>query len=239
MLSISKKMKIFCGVCILISMVLIFETWIKCAVDLSTYQDEIIGGLRWLQMWTDNDKAVAIGKIIETMLDGKLSAVEILMICKNGIVLADLPLDNEVLVFFYIYIIDFIVVIISGLWTEYKIYKGYISNGDKIFFVSQLILTILTVIIAHSFSNVFDTGINLMSITRIPFITIIFALPMVIKYKIPIDKNIDNVEEHNRFKKINWEDKNTYCLVCGNKIENNDKVCSKCGTPIKENLDEK
>lgn len=62
---------------------------------------------------------------------------------------------------------------------------------------------------------------------------------MAIKYKVPIDKNIDNFEEHNRFEKINWEDKNTYCLVCGNKIENNDKVCSKFGTPIKENLDEK
>ena len=259
MLSISKRMKIFCGVCILISIMLLFSTWIKCIIDLSKYQEEIIGGLQWLQMWVDNDTSIAINKIIQILLDGKLTAFEMLTACKNCIPLVgDVLEDNKILMFCVAYIVDFIIVIISGLWTEYKIFKGYITNGDKVFFISQLVLVAFTIIVVHNFSNLFDESIDLMSITASPFIAVLFALPISAKCKIPIDNvNINNgidlvknnVEKFQSDSLNNRTDSYTAigndnkicddgekiyrCKNCGSQIDEDSVFCEYCGAKIK------
>ena len=153
MLNLSKRMKIFGTSCILVSMLFLCTTWVKAServdYDFSDYQEDVIGALREMEgfaAWFGASIDLSgIEKLIDVLIDGKLTAVEMTTVCKEGSALLkgaeelftpsgkDKEMLDNFYVFCYVYRLIFVATVISGLLTILSYFKEKFKNAEYIF----------------------------------------------------------------------------------------------------------
>ncbi len=255
-MTLRDKVKLFAGVCVLLSMLLLGTTWIKVdeslEYDFSDYQydvNRVLDGARFAAAWAgysyDFD---SIEKMADALLDGKLSALEIDSVCKGAAEIiwglgdyVDFSSSNEDAVsFFYGYRMAFWGGILAGFLTILSFYLNRFRGVEYVFFGCQVTLMILCFVMAYKINGILEQT-DIVHLTVMPGFAVMLALPIKIKAKLCFNNIVD-------FENLFWESSSAdqvlgalknlphavhaekwTCPSCGKENAATAKFCSGCG----------
>lgn len=269
-----KKIKFLGALCLIISLLLLFSSWIEIKgsliYNLSDYQKNIFRAINELENYISflgiDINLEGIEKILSCLLDGKLTPVETVTLCKEIIPIVDtikyyfrdssnLLIELQKIYYFcYLYIILVGVTVLTGILSIYSRLREKTNKSNLIFFLLQLMLLIVFLLVALFLRN-YEVNVR---ITVSAILSVIFALPLNIKeksvqknnkyafYEEKIGKGKDNHENKSNKDSIvamlNKSDEVDCwtCQNCGEKLPLKYRYCSKCGSarPISDGTDE-
>ncbi|WP_458407205.1 zinc ribbon domain-containing protein [Anaerotignum sp.] len=256
--ALKQKRKLVSCICIVVSILLLFTSWISTkesmAYDYSAYQNDIIRALENIEsmalfMGASIDLN-GIEKITSCALDGKLTAAETFTVCKEapaliqvledsmGAFVTDTSEYQTARMYCYAYMAIFAVVVLSGIWALISAIKEKYNKSQYIYFISQIVLLVCFLAMTRMLGQKgWEVGV-----TFTAFLSVLLAVPMDLKEKLPVDRFMNNSKVETAVQKSQAVAQNIAqkakevatieswtCTGCGTKNSMTHKFCSECG----------
>lgn len=252
----SGRMKSFQCICIVISLLLFFTAWINInsSYDFSDYGGIISQAERLATQYLQAEDERGYYKLIDALLDAKLTPVEVFSASKGIVAATRFVLDSaETIVFLMLYKVIFVGCIVSGILTIFSFrQEKYLKWTGNLFFVCVLLAALF-----HQgavwFGNSF-VYFDLFGMTLMPYLAVILALPIQLKSKLPMEgllggTLVEEIEQpeaavppkksvmQNFKKKMQKEELTEWvCKQCGKENMADSAFCTQCGQPRPEKI---
>lgn len=251
MFILSGRMKIFASACVLISMIMLCTTWVKVdEYNFNEYQtivNLVSEGAKSHASVSDSSFDLhSIQEMLNVMRDGKITAREMVPICKGVKAAIDEEGDPNgddamTYTFSYIYRLLFWITVISGVLAIVSFYQDRFQGAEETFFVCQIGLVLLCATMAYWLNNEFEFSGKFLSLTLMPCFAVLLALPIKLKCLLPIEDVIDNgkTPQMEKFVQKSQEVAQNItqmvgyekwkCKNCGNENLADSRFCAECG----------